>query len=218
MPTSSSVELAFPVFGEWLPTDHAYSLYGALAANIKLLHDNSLPLAIGPVSGTYAGDGRLQLDRRSRLRLRLPADLIAGVLPLAGQALEIVGHRIRLGVPQVFSLVPATSLIARLVTIKIKGPVTPENMLSAVQARLTSVGISGKPDLPLSSRRVGEPQRRALRIKSKRLIGYAVQVTGLSAEESLALQSNWHDGRAIFSRRKLGCGFFVPLQPTRSNP
>lgn len=53
----------------------------------------------------------------------------------------------------------------------------------------------------------GKPHRRLLRIKDRRMVGYAVQVTGLTAEESIKLQEHGLGGR-----QKMGCGFFVPMQ------
>ena len=47
-----------------------------------------------------------------------------------------------------------------------------------------------------------------LRIKGKRVIGYALQVAGLTAEESVRLQELGLGGRT-----RMGCGFFVPYQP-----
>src|SRR4051794_20429177 len=102
------INLYFPVLGATLPSDHGYALYGALARLLPLLHEPDAPILIGPVGGDYSGDGALRLDpRRSCLRLRLPAEQIAAVLPLAGKSLDVAGHRLRLRVPRVQSLVPA---------------------------------------------------------------------------------------------------------------
>ncbi len=95
------IDLHFPVLGETLATDHAYQLYGALSERLPLLHTEDAPVAIANITGMSAGNGTLQLDRTSRLRLRLPSERIAEVLPLAGQSFTIAGHRIRLGVPRV---------------------------------------------------------------------------------------------------------------------
>src|SRR5262249_19481376 len=79
------IELTFPTIGSTIPTDHGYALYGALSRIVPALHDADSPVRIGPIRGAYAGNGVLNLDRRfSFLRLRLPADQIAQVLPLAG--------------------------------------------------------------------------------------------------------------------------------------
>jgi CRISPR-associated protein Cas6 len=206
------IEVSFPVLGTTLPTDHAYPLLAALAGVVARLHEPGLPVGITTTGGQYTGNGVIALNTKSRLRIRLPAEEIAGVLPLAGKALELVGHRVRLGVPRVAALVPAASLVARMVTIK--NATEPESFLAAVREKLSGMGITGEPAIPLitSGPRAGQPRRRVLRIKGKRVIGYSLQVTGLTAEDSLRLQEQ-SDSATAFSRRKLGCAFFVPLLP-----
>jgi hypothetical protein len=239
-----TIELLFHALGDALPTDHGYALYGAVCRLLPELHRVEFPLAIGPISGLPAGGGLLHLGQRSTLRLRLPADSIASLLPLAGKPLQIAGHRLRLGVPQVRSLTPAAALVARLVTIKLSvdsaaaadpsnpaAPIdpspgmaaepqlkrldclTPDAFLAGVRRKLAALGITGEPSLPpiLSGPRAGQPRRRVLRIKEKKVVGYTLLVSGLSAEDSLILQSQ-PDPANGFSRRKLGCAFFVPVR------
>ena len=43
-------------------------------------------------------------------------------------------------------------------------------------------------------------------LKGKTLFGYALRVSGLSAEDSLRLQAE-----SPFGKRRMGCGFFVPV-------
>jgi CRISPR-associated protein Cas6 len=202
------IELHFPVLGSALPADHGYALYSALSRMIPSLHEDHA-VGIGPIGGQYVGKGRLQIDaRRSRLRLRLVAENIATVLPLAGKSLMIGDHLIRLGVPFVRALVPAPNLVARLVTIK--GFTEPPAFLEAVRRQLQSLNIVGEPGIPviLQGAREGQPRRHILRIKDKKVVGFSLQVTGLTAEESVKLQEHGLGGR-----RKMGCGFFVPMVP-----
>jgi CRISPR-associated protein Cas6 len=46
-----------------------------------------------------------------------------------------------------------------------------------------------------------------LRIKEKRVVGFPLRVTGLTAEESITLQEQGLGGRS-----KMGCGFFMPTR------
>jgi CRISPR-associated protein Cas6 len=203
------VELHFPVLGEMLPTDHGYALYAGLSSLIPALHVADSPVAVGPILGEAAGGGILRLGTRGgRLRLRLPVDQVPAFLPLAGKSLEVGDHRIRLGVPQVRPLVPAPSLAARLVVVK--GFTEPGPFLGACRRQLDSLGVAGEVGIPLARRGgpEGEPRRRVLRVKDRRVVGFAVQVTGLTAEESLRVQE-----RGIGGRRRMGCGFFLPLVP-----
>ncbi len=201
------IDLSFPLLGPSLPTDHGYELYAAISRLLPALHDG-LNCRIAPVRGSYAGDGKLQLDARySRLRVRLAPEAIARVLPLAGKALEVGGHRIRLGVPQVRALVPAPALAARLVTIK--GFTEPADFLAAARRQLDEQGIAGQVGIPLAERgpHEGKPRRRVLQIKGRKVVGFSLQVAELSADESLRLQENGLGGRG-----KMGCGFFLPAR------
>ncbi|HUY34388.1 MAG TPA: type I-MYXAN CRISPR-associated protein Cas6/Cmx6 [Pirellulales bacterium] len=202
------VELQFPVIGAAIPADHGYALYGALAHHLATLHADGNGLAIAPINGQYSGNNQFALNvRSSRLRFRLPDDRIASLLPLAGKALDVAGHKLRLGVPTVQALTPAPSLVARLVTIK--GFKEPSPFLEAARRQLDALEIRGEIGIPriAAGPHAGEPRRRILRIKDKKVVGFALRVTELTADESLRLQEH-----GIGGRRKMGCGFFVPLR------
>ena len=199
-----TVDLLFSVHGEKLRTDHGYALYSALAGIVPALHNGELAPGIAAISGQYLGEGLQALNDRSHLRIRLPSDQIPAVLFLAGTLLDVAGHRIRLGVPRVMALTPAPALIARLVTIK--GFTEPSPFLDAVRRKLTELEITGEPGIPLirTGPRGGQARRR---IKDKRVVGFGLQVTGLTAVDSLTLQTHGLGGR-----RRMGCGFFLPMR------
>jgi CRISPR-associated protein Cas6 len=208
------IELTFPVLGQSLPADHGYLLYSAISRLLPLLHGNGAGehIAISPISGQWTGNGTLALSsRRSRLRIRLPAEQIASVLPLAGKALDVGGHRVRLGVPTVRQLVPAPTLAAKMVTIK--GFMEPEEFLAAAARQLDELGIRGKLVIPVhhGALRENEPRRKVVRIREKKVVGFPLHATELAAEESLLLQQHGLGGR-----RKMGCGFFTPI-PSRED-
>ena len=202
------VDLHFPIVGETLSSDHGYDLYAALARLVPTLHDDTCKVRVGPIRGNYEGNDLLRLDTRfSRLRLRLPAEQIPLFLPLAGKGIEVNGHRLRLGVPQVRGLVPAPNLVARLVTIK--GFTEPGPFLDAARRQLDALRVSNQAAIPqvLEGPRAGQPRRRILRIKDKRVVGFPVIVSELTGEESLRLQESGLGGRG-----KMGCGFFGALK------
>jgi CRISPR-associated protein Cas6 len=246
------VDLAFLVQGTTIPSDHGYALYSAICHTLetrgqKLLGpgqigvsgaptpnsgsvvrpDGHVGVGIHPINGQYVGSHQLQLSAKSRLRPRVPVECIPQSLALAGKLLDLDGHRLRVGVPTVHALTPAATLVARLVTIK--GFKEPEPFLAAARRQLDELGFGQEAELGISriesGPRAGEPRRRILRIKDKKVVGFPLQITGLTAEESLRLQE--HDGvRApgdgntfvvpplrLGGRRTMGCGLFVPVGP-----
>jgi len=93
---SAYVDLAFALTGEPLPHDHSLALWNALLrAAPALAEDDSL--AVLPVRAASSGDGRLVLQRHSRLLLRLATSHVDGLLALCGTQIEIAGARVSLG-------------------------------------------------------------------------------------------------------------------------
>jgi CRISPR-associated protein Cas6 len=138
---------------------------------------------------------------------RLHRMSLESALALAGKRLKAAGHHLRLGVPQVRALEPVSALAAKLVTIK--GFTEPAAFLEAVRRHLAELGVAGEPVLPLgrSGRLAGKPHRKVLRVKERRIVGFGVRVTNLTAEESLKLQE-----AGLGGRHRMGCGYFVPLK------
>jgi len=203
----SVVDLVFPALGKSLPVNHGYALYGAVSRVLGPESHQVDGVGLFSIGGQQTSPGQLQLMPRSCLRVRTPLDCLPGLLSLSGRQLEIDGHSIRLGVPRTMGLIPAASLSARLVTIK--GFAEPEPFLAAVQRQLDVLNVKGKPAIPLRCRgpHEGKPIRRILRIKDKKVVGFALLITELSAEESILLQE-----QGIGGRRHMGCGLFLPMQ------
>jgi CRISPR-associated protein Cas6 len=204
---ASLIDLLFPAVGTRLPTDHGYPLYSSISRLLPCLHDGSVPFALLPITGQHVGNGLIALDSsRSRLRLRLAVADLPRVLPLAGKTLNLLGHRLTLGVPQVFPIRPAANLQARSVTFK--NSTEPEPFLSRAKIELDRLGIRGRLQMPWHINREGrfEPHRHVLRVKDSRVVCFPLRVEGLSPEDSLRLQEVGLGGR-----RHMGGGVFVPF-------
>jgi CRISPR-associated protein Cas6 len=202
------IDLHYPVSGDELPTDHAYGLYGAISRIMPTLHTDNIPFRMAAITGAYQGNRSLGLDpRRSRLRVRVPLEVVPLFLPLTGQVLDVGGHPIRLGMPRVQALVPAPAVVARTVTIK--GFTEAGPFLAAARRQLDALGVPGELGIPLinKGKHEGQPRRHVVRIKGRKVVGFTLQVEGLSAEESIRLQE-----AGIGGRGRLGCGFFIPLR------
>jgi CRISPR-associated protein Cas6 len=201
------IDLLFPARGESVPLDHSYPLYAALSRAVPAFHEPDADIRFAPLNGMPGEPGRLQLTEWSRLRVRLPSDAIPAVLPLAGKVLDVAGASVRFGPPTVTMLIPATTLEARLVTFKHSEE--SDKFLTTARVKLTEMEIAGEPAVRAfeSGPRAGEPRRRVVRLRGQKIVGYAVIVSGLTADESIRLQE-----RGLGGRTKMGCGFFLPAQ------
>ena len=200
MPT---IDLAFELSGTTIPLDYGYALFSALSRVVPALHGDRR-VGVHPIRGVRLAPRRLTLVPQSRLRLRLPSEEVATYLALAGSTLDLDGDRMMVGIPRVEPLRPAASLVSRLVTIG--RLIEPGPFEESIRRQLRSLGVSAEPSfVPESSpSRAGLPTRRVLRIKGRRIVGYALRVDGLTAEESLIVQEH-----GLGSRRRMGCGVFV---------
>lgn len=207
------VDVQFRLVGSEIPADHGYCLLSALSRIVPALHGDDA-VGVHPIGGRLLGDRRLALTDRSRLSIRIDADRIAEVLPLAGKSLSIDGSPIRVGTPQTRALTPAPRLYSRLVVIK--GFLEPEPFLEAARRQLEALAIRGEPQLvpqpAVAAANAGRPTgsrspyvRRTIRIHDREMVGFALRVQDLTAEESLRLQEHGLGGR-----RRFGCGIFIP--------
>jgi CRISPR-associated protein Cas6 len=189
------VDLAFKLVGTRVPVDHGYALYAAISRLVPAIHEAE-EIGVHPIRGRYDGNGNLLLNPSSRLVLRMPDTAIPPFIKLAGKTIEVDGHRLTVGVPEIRLLKPAAALYARLVTIK--KFLEPESFLAAATRQLDTEGI-------MANLRIGE--RRTFRVKDKQVVGFELLATNLDAESSMTLQEV-----GIGGRRHMGCGIFVPFR------
>jgi CRISPR-associated protein Cas6 len=191
---SPVVDLTFPIQGQSIPADHGYLLYAALSMSQPAFHGASW-LGVHPIKGLASGP-TLRLPPGSKLRLRLPADRVTGAVALIGKTLSVGACQIRLGAPQLVPLRPAVGLYSRLVIIK--GFLDPESFSLALQRQIDALGAQC---------RAAVGSRRTLRVKDRIIVGFAVSLSELSAEESIDVQE-----RGLGGRRHMGCGMFAPIR------
>ena len=199
------IDLAFDLRGGTIPLDYGYDLFGALCRVVPRLHGDRR-VGVHPIRGLRLVPRRLTLVPQSRLRLRLSSEEVASYLPLAGATLDLEGDCLSVGIPRVEPLRPAPALVARLVTIG--RLIEPGPFEESARRQLAALGVSAEASFVPESdpARAGRPTRRVLRVKGRRIVGYALRVAGLTAEESLLVQEH-----GLGSRRRMGCGVFVPF-------
>ena len=209
MPT---IDLTFDLAGTSIPLDYGYALFSALSRVVPSIHGDRR-VGVHPIRGLRLEPRRLTLLPQSRLRIRLPSEEVINYLAQAGTRLDLDGDPLQINMPRVEHLIPSASLTSRLVTI---GHLTdPDPFLDSARLQLLALGVTASPSfLPDSApSREGRPTRRVLRIKSRRIVGHALRIDGLTAEESLIVQEH-----GVGSRRRMGCGVFVPGVTARPDP
>ncbi|MDY6911988.1 MAG: type I-MYXAN CRISPR-associated protein Cas6/Cmx6 [Chloroflexota bacterium] len=206
------VDVRFGLQGSHIPADHGYHLLSAVSRVIPELHSDE-EIGLHPVSGRPTGNRCITLSKASSLAIRLPVDRIKQIMPLAGKTLEIGDHKIHVGTPQTVALKPSARLYSRLVVIK--GFMESDAFLEAAQRQLAGMDIKGKPFL-VPQPHVAEANadkntgsrspylRRTIKIRDREVVGFAMRVEELTAEESIRIQE-----KGLGGRRRFGCGIFI---------
>ncbi len=188
----SVIDLLFPVQGGPVPLDHGYLLFSALSRHIPTLHERA-DIGVFTLRGVSNTRELLYLGRGT-LRLRCATEAVGALLPLVSAPLEVAGRRLSLGAPSLYALEPVPSLSARLVTFK--HAMDEASFLTAATKALEALGVQ-------ATLKVG--RRRIVCIVGKKVVGFALELHGLSAEHSLRVQTHGLGGR-----RHMGCGLFLP--------
>jgi CRISPR-associated protein Cas6 len=209
------LEIQFSIAGttKTLPADHGYALYSAVKNIIpkEVETPQNIPedVKLCSIPGIPNKQGKIYLTKRSRVRLRCPAEQVQSWYRLLqNQELNVRGHKIRLTRPRLTLPESAESVKARMVTFKLDAidhADVPRYFLESCQKRLAQLEINGKAFI--ESTPEGDLARRSLRIKEKNIVGYGVVVENLSDEDSLKLQ--WH---GLGGRQHFGCGWFYPIK------
>lgn len=195
------VELNFRVIGKTVPVDHGYKLYSALSHWQSKIHELE-SVSIQNITGSHGKQGQIYLNDRSTMRIRLPADLIGLFCPLAGKSLTIEQHKIRLGIPEISLLKPASNLRSHIVSIK--DYEEPQSFLEAAERQLKQLGIQCTAKITVKAN--GNFRCKTIKIQNRTVVGFGLEVINLSDEDSLKLQTY-----GIGGRHKMGCGIFVPM-------
>lgn len=192
--------------GAMLPLDHGYMLMAALSTVLPEVHGGREPWAVHPVFGRRRGDTLELVPGKSSVKIRAPVDCHRQIADaLSGAHLDVGTMPIRLaGTASFAPIVGAPDLRARFVTIKNHAR-DEDDFAAAVRASLGIMlgAVEADPSCSIHVER-----RRVIRIHGYRVVGFGVELRGLSEQASIAVQVV-----GIGGRRTCGAGVFVPCNP-----
>jgi CRISPR-associated protein Cas6 len=155
---NTTVDVRWPIHkASRIPLHHQYQLLSAIAGLIPAVHHRN-SLGIHPILGMHVEPGFLYMTKTSALTIRAPVDQLPMLLVLNGKRLDLGGFPIRLGVPQVLSLLSSRRVTSHLVTIK--GYKEIDTFAFGVRRQMDAAAISPSVNVHLGPRRI-------LRIKNR---------------------------------------------------
>jgi CRISPR-associated protein Cas6 len=141
--------------------------------------------------------GRLAVNRRSRLMLRLPATRVRDALALCGAAIQIEDAALAVGRAMTRALIPHGTLYAHRVAAVEDDELA---FMKAVASGMEQLAIRG--DFICG-------KRSSVRSDAGEVAGFSLMLTGLRPAESVRVQT-----AGLGPHRKLGFGIFVPHRST----
>jgi CRISPR-associated protein Cas6 len=189
------VDLQFDLVGTTIPTDNAQLLSDALQSRLPWLSEDT-GTGIQHLKGaeTNSGDASLNINRRTKLFLRVPKARVDDLQQLVGQTLDLAGHALQIGSFKAREFSPFANIYAHFVDT---GGATEEQFVQDVMRELDGhfhlrCGfICGK--------------AQTLQSASGPLHGFSLMLHDVPPHKSLQLQDE-----GLGRNRLLGCGIFIP--------
>lgn len=186
------LDIAFDLEGNSVPAGYAFALWDEVVRCLPWL-DAEKFAGILPLRATVNGDNIL-LPRRTRLVLRLPAELAPQAKLLSGRQLDIEGSVLQVGKAGEKSLHPHPTLHAQLVESNSEE----EAFLADMADQLQGMEVACK--LICGRRHTVTSARRSV-------VGYSLVLHDLKPDASLQIQR-----AGLGGKRRYGCGIFVPYK------
>lgn len=193
--TPRMIDLQFDLVGTTIPTENAQSLADALLRLLPWLGEDA-GTGIQHLKGaeTNTGDASLNINRRTKLFIRVPKARVDDMQRLVGQTLDLTGHPLQIGSFKTRAFSPFANIYAHFVDT---GSATEEQFVQDVMREL-----DGRFQL-----RCGFicGKQQTLQSASGPLYGYSLMLHDVPPHKSLQLQDE-----GMGRNRLLGCGIFIP--------
>ncbi|MEW6120094.1 MAG: type I-MYXAN CRISPR-associated protein Cas6/Cmx6 [Pseudomonadota bacterium] len=189
------IDVQFDLVGSTIPAENAQLLSDAILVLLPWLGDDG-GSGIQHLKGaeTNSGDVALNINRRTKLYLRVPRARVGDMQRLSGQTLDLAGHPLQIGGFKTREFSPFANIYAHFVDT---GSATEEQFVQDVMRELDSrfqlrCGfICGK--------------QQTLQSAAGPLHGYSLMLHDVPPHKSLQLQDE-----GMGRNRLLGCGIFIP--------
>jgi len=189
------IDLQFDLAGTTIPADNALLLSNALTRLLPWLGEDS-STGIQHLKGaeTNSGDASLNINRRTKLFLRVPKARVNDMPQLVGKTLDLAGHALQIGSFKTRAFSPFGNIYAHFVDT---GGASEEQFVQDVMRELDGhfqirCGfICGR--------------QQTLQSASGPLYGYSLMLHDVPPHKSLQLQDE-----GMGRNRLLGCGIFIP--------
>lgn len=193
--TPRMIDLQFDLVGTTIPAENAQMLADELLRLLPWLGEDA-GTGIQHLKGaeTNTGDASLNINRRTKMFIRVPKTRVADMQQLVGQSLDLGGHALQIGSFKTREFSPFANIYAHFVDT---GSTTEEQFVQDVMRELDSrfqlrCGfICGK--------------QQTLQSASGPLYGHSLMLHDVPPHKSLQLQDE-----GMGRNRLLGCGIFIP--------
>ena len=189
------IDLQFDLIGTTIPADNAQLLADAVLKLLPWLADHA-GAGIQHLKGaeTNSGDVTLNINRRTKMFMRVPKARVDDLQILCGQSLDLMGHSLQIGNFKTRAFSPFGNLYAHFVDT---GNASEEQFVQEVMReldghfKLRCGFICGK--------------QQTLQSTSGPLYGYSLMLHDVPPHKSLQIQDE-----GLGRNRFLGCGIFIP--------
>lgn len=193
--TPHMIDLQFELTGATIPAENAQLLSDALQARLPWLgEDPGTGIQHLKGSETNRGDTALNINRRTKLLVRVPKTRVSDMQQLVGQALDLAGHTLLVGPFKTRDFSPFANIYAHFVDT---GSASEEEFVQDVMREL-----DGRFQLRCGF--ICGKQQTLLSTSGPRY-GYSLMLHDIPPHKSLQLQDE-----GLGRNRLLGCGIFIP--------
>lgn len=189
------IDLQFDLIGTTIPADNAQLLSDALLKRLPWLGDHA-GAGIQHLKGaeTNSGDVTLNINRRTKLFMRVPKARVDDLQVLRGQSLDLMGHSLQIGSFKTRAFSPFAHIYAHFVDT---GSAGEEQFVQDVMReldghfKLRCGFICGR--------------QQTMQSTSGPLYGYSLMLHDVPPHKSLQIQDE-----GLGRNRLLGCGIYIP--------